>query len=233
MRSPFLAALILACAAAPAFSQDAYAELKKKIDKENKQHKIDYAETERKRMLPAALEKLDAILKKKPGPANGDADGGAPQPFSEDEQKTVNALHKWVKTSQINSHFWITAQKARDLIAKNQALTGKAPFFLQDDKAEDYANCPGAYELDPTLGIYFQKPFFDTNNDCRREVIIHEYFHLVVGAGHYYGAKDTAEALQCPHHLAELIAQLYIGVDHAPGCERPIVADLPPPPARR
>jgi hypothetical protein len=57
--------------------------------------------------------------------------------------------------------------------------------------------------------------------------MLHEHFHLVVGAGHFYSAKDTAEALRCPHHLSELVAQLYIEVDHVPGCERPIVKDAP------
>ena len=60
-------------------------------------------------------------------------------------------------------------------------------------------------------GVTFGGPFFDASPECRREVITHEFLHFVVGVQHHYDATTTAEALACPHHLAELVFMIARG----------------------
>lgn len=48
-------------------------------------------------------------------------------------------------------------------------------------------------------------------------MITQEYFHYLVGLQHFYGTTSTLEALQCPHHLAELVVDIALG--EVAGCD--------------
>jgi hypothetical protein len=173
------------------------------------EEKIQKAEGERRDMLQKALEKIDALLKKEPG-----EDAGAPPAFTDDDQKVADAVGAWLYTPQVNRSFWERLKKARGLIKRNQDLTGRPPFHRDDADKKDYAYVKDAG--DPSAGIYFTPSYMGASNNCRREVQVHEYFHFVVGAQHFYTTKDPDEAMRCPHHLAELVSQIATGVTE--GC---------------
>ncbi len=168
------------------------------------EEKIAKAEGERRDMLKAALEKIDALLNKEPG-----EDAGAPV-LNDEDHKVVQAMADWLYIPTMNTAFWARLRKARGLISQNQALSGRAPFRRDDEDKNDYAYVKDAG--DPSAGIYFTSSYMSASSNCRREVQTHEYFHFIVGAQHFYSTKDAEEAVKCPHHLAEFVSAIATGV---------------------
>jgi len=176
---------------------------------ENETTAIDAAETERASALTRALQLIDALLGKRPA---DDTDGGSGAPeITTDDQRVIDAAGRWLLTPQVNSTFWDTLSTARDLVAKNQALNAAHHI---DTTKNDYAYVYGLDTVDK--GLFFGMPFFNTNSNCRREVVTHEYFHFL-GLGHFYSTTTTGEALQCAHHMAELVFDIATGCTL--GCE--------------
>ena len=70
-----------------------------------------------------------------------------------------------------------------------------------------------------------EDPYFKSNVRCMNEVMAHEFFHLS-GLVHGYGTTDPEVAINCPHHMAELVFDLATG--QTEGCSRPPLDDLRP-----
>ncbi len=139
------------------------------------------------------------------------AQGGVP----DSNDSTVQAFQRQLFTP-LDSNFWFMVQQALQAIQANQAHSGLAPLIPDRTVTDDFAHVDRS--LDPAKGISFGAPFFDdADGTCRREVITHEFFHYVVGAQHFYGTTDPQEALQCPHHLAELVFNIATG--EVGGCD--------------
>lgn len=164
---------------------------------------INTAEAERASALSRALQLIDALLAKRP-PDDTDGNSGAPV-LTADDQKIIDAAGRWLFTTQLNSIFWDTLGTARGLIAQNQALSARPHV---DTVKNDFAYVYGQNTV--SQGVFFCMPFFNTNSNCRREVITHEYFHFL-GLGHFYTTTITSEALQCAHHMAELVFDIATG----------------------
>jgi hypothetical protein len=88
-----------------------------------------------------------------------------------------------------------------------------APFLIDKTKSE-FAHVDPS--LDPGKGITFCASFFNTNDNCRHEVVAHEFFHFIVGAQHFYGTSSHSEAMRCPHHLARAVFDIALGQQLAP-----------------
>jgi hypothetical protein len=116
----------------------------------------------------------------------------------------------------LDSNFWSVVEQARIAVVSNQSLTGTVALTPDRSITDDWARVDET--LDPGIGISFGEGYFDEADDtCRREVITHEYFHYVVGLQHFYGTTNTLEALQCPHHLTELVFDIALG--EVGGCD--------------
>ncbi len=113
-----------------------------------------------------------------------------------------------------DSNFWPRVNKALNFIQNN--LHSKTKYQVDRADTSCFAH------VDPTneksKGIWFCAGFFadGTTDNCRQEVITHEYFHFFVGLGHFYGSRDPEEALKCPHHMARLVFDLAVHQRFAP-----------------
>jgi hypothetical protein len=163
---------------------------------------ITAAETARISALADALSAIESLQL-----------AGGEVPDSSDS--TVQAFERQL-FAVLDSNFWSVVEQARIAIISNQALTGTLALTPDRSNTEDYAWVDKT--LNPAIGISFGEDFFEEADDtCRREVITHEYFHYVVGLQHFYGTADTLEALQCPHHLTELVFDIALG--EVGGCD--------------
>jgi Putative peptidoglycan binding domain len=109
--------------------------------------------------------------------------------------------------------YWQTVDTYLSFVRTNRLIT-RVPFFV--DKADTSCFAHVKETNAPGDGIWFCKSFFEVNDQCRQEVITHEYFHFVVGLGHFYDAHTLDEAMRCPHHLAEAAFDIVLG--HVSGC---------------
>jgi hypothetical protein len=168
---------------------------------------VQAADSARRSALAAALGAIDALLAKRPSD-DGDGGSGAPN-LGPAEQRTVDCFDRQLLTSGISSSFWNVATRARALIAENQSLSGQPPYFA-DKKGADFAHVDQSGAV--SSGIYFDIFLTGSNDQCRKEVITHEYFHLgAIGLQHHYDASTTEDALNCPHHMAELVFDIATG----------------------
>ncbi len=172
----------------------------------DEQSVIDAAEKQRASALSAALAQISAFLGRKPADADGDGSSGAPE-FSVDDMKIVDKVQRWLFLPSVNSQFWDCVQKFHDLVTQNQAL-GTLTHSV-DTVSTDHAY---VFNTDTSRGVFFSlNVYFKDNSDCQREVIVHEYFHYIVGPDHFYSTTQTDEAMKCPHHLSELVFDLATG----------------------
>lgn len=113
----------------------------------------------------------------------------------------------------IDSNFWGVVDQLIGFFQTNR-LT-QAPFLIDKTKPE-FAHVDPT--LQPAKGVTFCASFFApaTNDNCRHEVAVHEFFHFIVGAQHFYGSKNHAESMKCPHHLARAVFDLALGQQLAP-----------------
>jgi peptidoglycan hydrolase-like protein with peptidoglycan-binding domain len=108
----------------------------------------------------------------------------------------------------VDSNFWDITNTFLSRVRANLATSSS---FIMDMVT------PGFYahvdlSLDPAKGVTLGKPFFDVDYDnVRHEVVIHEFFHFVVGAGHFYTTTINSEAMKCPHHLARAVCDIALG----------------------
>ncbi len=161
----------------------------------DEQSVIDAAEKQRASALSAALAQISAFLGRKPADADGDGSSGAPE-FSADDMKIVDKVQRWLFLPSVNSQFWDCVQKFHDLVTQNQAL-GTLTHSV-DTVSTDHAY---VFNTDTSRGVFFSlNVYFKDNSDCQREVIVHEYFHYIVGPDHFYSTTQTDEAMKCPHH---------------------------------
>ena len=128
------------------------------------------------------------------------------------DEPAVQALQRQLFLNP-DSNFWPTVNNFLALIRQNKAAS--APYKI------DKSDPPFAHvdpTNDPALGITFCASFYAsrTNDNCRQEVITHEYFHFSVGLQHFYSTHTTAEAMRCPHHLARAVFDIAIGQQLAP-----------------
>jgi outer membrane protein OmpA-like peptidoglycan-associated protein len=147
-----------------------------------------------------ALVDLEALIASGVTPLSGNA--------------TVDAVAKWLLAKPDSPGFGKTVSQARKLVQDN--LTVQAVIRIDRTQKKDFAHV-GAIG-DPSSGVTIEDPFFGSSVACRREVMAHEFFHLS-GLRHHYGTTKTAEALDCPHHMAELVFEIATG--ETEGCSKP------------
>jgi hypothetical protein len=179
----------------------------------DEQQVIDTAEKERTSALASALQQLTTLLSRQPED-DGDDSSGAPS-FSAADQKVVVTVLRWLYLTSVNATFWDCVKRVVTMINQNQGLGTLTPWV--DTEKTDHAY---VYAFQPDQGVFFTKKTYLTgdNTNCQREVIVHEYFHHIVGPAHYYATEQTDEAMKCPHHLAELVLDLATGCTG--GCTR-------------
>jgi hypothetical protein len=113
----------------------------------------------------------------------------------------------------LDGNFWNTTNQFLSVIRTNR-LT-RAPFKIDKTKPE-FAHVEPS--LDPGSGVTLCASFFaaTTNDNCRHEVVAHEFFHFIVGAQHFYSTRSHSEAMRCPHHLARAVFDIALGQQRAP-----------------
>jgi len=111
----------------------------------------------------------------------------------------------------IDSNFWTTTNQLLSMFVTNRLQ--RAPFVI-DRSSPEFAHVDGSN--DPGKGITFCESFFNTNDNCRQEVVTHEFFHFIVGLQHFYSTTSHAEAMRCPHHLARAVFDIAVGQQLAP-----------------
>jgi hypothetical protein len=131
---------------------------------------------------------------------------------ADDDDPVVKALQRQLFVNQ-DSNFWPTVNNFLILIRKNKSAS--APYKI-DKTDPSFAHVDPTN--DPTLGITFCGSFYasSTNDNCRQEVITHEYFHFSVGLQHFYSTHANSEAMRCPHHLARAVFDIAVGQQLAP-----------------
>ncbi len=129
----------------------------------------------------------------------------------------VWAVNRWLYTFPGKADYADTIDKAISLIDQNIS-TNTNIRIDRSPECKDHAFV-GALG-DPGKGITVCDLFFKKHPNCQREVITHEYFHLI-NLIHHYDATTTKEALECPHHMAELVFDIAKG--QTGGCaQKPI-----------
>jgi hypothetical protein len=111
----------------------------------------------------------------------------------------------------LDSNFWTVVNQVLDMIRKNRQTQSA---LLIDKTDSNFAHVDPSN--DPTRGVTVGASFFNTNDNCRQEVITHEFFHFIVGLQHFYSTSTTSEALRCPHHLARVVFDIAVGQQLAP-----------------
>lgn len=150
------------------------------------------------------------------------------KPLNEFQKRVLISCGRWLKidTNQNNA----ARQSAKDIIQKAITLmnnnlnvrtsTGTTPSIKRLVGLTDHANTTG----DPDKGVNCGDPFFDIDGPrCRRDVLTHEFFHLVKvnhGAGPGNDPSRTsittpAQALDSADHLAQLVSEIMDGTSDA------------------
>jgi hypothetical protein len=111
----------------------------------------------------------------------------------------------------MDSNFWNATNQLLSMIQTNR-LT-QAPFLI-DKTSTEFAHVDSSNQ--PGKGITFCASFFNTNDNCRQEVVVHEFFHFIVGLQHFYSTTNHSEAMRCPHHLARAVFDVALGQQLAP-----------------
>lgn len=134
---------------------------------------------------------------------------------------TATAVGKWLLVPPGDRAFPKTVRKALQLIDANAIV--QTTISIDRTEKRDFARVRAIG--DPGRGMVIEDPFFGANVRCMREVMAHEFFHLS-GLVHAYDTKDPDEAINCPHHMAELVFDVATG--ETEGCSRPPLDDLVP-----
>jgi hypothetical protein len=115
--------------------------------------------------------------------------------------------------------------RANALILRNQIIrtsTGAVPPLLRNIGATFHAQADGWLNTD--LGVSCGDPFFKDGPNCQRDVLTHEWFHLL-GINHGAGRNaqgavvsvprssvtTTQNALDSADHLAQLVSEVTTG----------------------
>lgn len=135
-----------------------------------------------------------------------DSEPGVP----DGNDRVVKALQRQLFVP-MDSNFWNATNQLLSMIITNR-LT-RAPFLI-DKTSTEFAHVDISNQ--PEKGITFCASFFNTNDNCRQEVVAHEFFHFIVGLQHFYSTTNHSEAMQCPHHLARAVFDVALGQQLAP-----------------
>jgi peptidoglycan hydrolase-like protein with peptidoglycan-binding domain len=150
------------------------------------------------------------------------------KPLNDFQKRVLISCGRWLKidTNQNNA----ARQSAKDVIQKAITLmdknlsvrttAGAIPPIRRLVGLTDHANTTG----DPDKGVNCGDPFFNVDGPrCRRDVLTHEFFHLVKvnhGAGpgnnpSRASITTPAQALDSADHLAQLVSELMDGTSDA------------------
>lgn len=113
----------------------------------------------------------------------------------------------------INSNFWTILNS---FLAKMQHNLATKSFFTIDKGNPAFAHVDPSNS--PMKGVTICASFFapSTTDNCRHEVVTHEFFHFVVGLQHFYSTQVNDEAMKCPHHLARAVFDIALRQQLAP-----------------
>jgi hypothetical protein len=135
-----------------------------------------------------------------------------PNPPDENDP-VVKALQRQLFIS-LDSSFWDVVNKFLSLVQENKRTQSS---FRIDKSDANFAHVDPNTNA-PGDGVTVCGSFFagGTNDNCRQEVITHEFFHFSVGLQHFYSTKQNSEAMRCPHHLARAVFDIALGQKLAP-----------------
>lgn len=148
---------------------------------------------------------------------------------------SVAAVAKWLNLKLGAPDYVEKLRKAQELMGKNMALSTTPPVIHQlptgpaSSKGKVECAVPAhawSYTGEPAVGVMCCDPFFNTDGPlCRRDVLTHEYFHLV-GLHHGEGSDGkstsrdkmtTDQALNSADNMAQLVSDLNAtGTDACP-----------------
>jgi hypothetical protein len=129
------------------------------------------------------------------------------EPGAPDESDNVVKAMQRQLFIVLDSRFWDITNQFLSFIRTNRLI--RTTFKIDRSVTTEFAHVEGS--LAPGDGVTFADPFFTTNENCRNEVITHEFFHFVVGAQHFYDARTNGDAMRCPHHLARAVFDITVG----------------------
>jgi hypothetical protein len=148
--------------------------------------------------------------------------------LTKDFPVAVKALGKWLNIKPSNSAFQQVANTATRLIERNWALGIKqvkpfyqAPTGPQSSMGRVECATPAyAWSTTDQADISCCDPFINTGPNCRRDVLIHEHFHIL-GIGEQADKKRASitpeQAPDSADNLAQLVLELNeIGTDNCP-----------------
>jgi peptidoglycan hydrolase-like protein with peptidoglycan-binding domain len=143
----------------------------------------------------------------------------ASQPLAAAQEKTFNSAIKWLNLNRADTAACVThINKATDLMLRNLLVKTSSGGEIAMTRQAG-ATFWGLTSLNsPDNGFKAGDPFFNTGGkNCRRDVVVHEFFHLV-GVKHGGGAlmgptirsaiTTPAQALDSADNLAQLVAEL-------------------------
>ena len=129
------------------------------------------------------------------------------------DDPVVQALQRQLLIS-LDSNFWSIANTFLSFVQRNLMTIAD---FIVDRSDPNFAHVDSTNQ--PSKGVTLGASFFNTNPNCRQEVVTHEFFHFIVGLQHFYSATTNAEAMKCPHHLSRAVFDIAIGQQLAPCSE--------------
>jgi peptidoglycan hydrolase-like protein with peptidoglycan-binding domain len=131
-----------------------------------------------------------------------------------DRDTAVIADKLRTSTDRLNPDFRDSLAKARALVERNLASTSAIADQADHDRcAASNFDPPGvpfaattATDPDPRVSVC--NPFWPTNDDMKRDVITHEFFHLL-GLADMNIISTTADALNDANTMAQVVAYLH------------------------
>lgn len=132
-------------------------------------------------------------------------------------QPTLDALDRWLKVRPGDPNFAKNVTRARKLVGDNLAMVSSVGY--QDATGPDCKKGGFAWATvgRPDLGVRCCDAFFSSGPNCRRDVITHEFFHLL-GANHGGASRatqSTEEAFDSADDLAQMVSELFDGSSDA------------------
>jgi len=180
------------------------------------QELIDTAFDRSRKSLPPVLLRLRALdeaIKSADGADGTDKILALQRVGRFDRDIAVISRRLFVSSDPLSTEFRDTLKKVIDLIHGN--ATASSAIIDQGDlgrcAAGNYTP-PGVpfaatTQSDPDPRVSVCTPFFDTNDDLRRDIITHEFFHLVGLAD--VSVTNASEGLNNAHTMAQIVSFLH------------------------
>jgi peptidoglycan hydrolase-like protein with peptidoglycan-binding domain len=122
----------------------------------------------------------------------------------------VSATEVWLKAKPEDPDYLATVRQAKNLLIQNLNAGSQIALPPASDVACKAAKI-GAFACKSSTGVNACQPFFTTNLDCQRDILVHEFNHVIgmkTERGNRGSVQRPADAFNNADSMAEFVTQL-------------------------